>query len=427
MEQKLPWRYVLGVLALALIIRLVAAVYLGNHVTGLSGAQDEVSYSMLAERFVTGHGLTFPKPWYPWIQANAPQSYYSATMSLYLAAIYKTFGYQPIIARIVTGVLSTLLVLMIILLANRLFGKPVALVAGVIASVYAYLIFYGVTLVTETPSILSLLAAIYLVYRIEDSPSVKKWVLLGVALAATILFRQATMFYVPLLLLWAVYRQQGPKKMVFIPIVIIVLFILPFTVRNYLLWHRFMLLEAQYGHVFWNGNYPGQHGNFVPDRVFPIPSAVLASHNDVEITNTLLFMGIDHVLKDPGGFALLTLSRLRILFTFWPTPGSSLLANAMRVLSFGILLPFALGGLVLSFRKWRELVPIYLFILVHTGVYSISWTMIRYRLPIDALIIPFGALAVVKLGTLLGQRVRSMPIVSEQLGRAEVAASFQDR
>ncbi|MCL4486533.1 MAG: glycosyltransferase family 39 protein, partial [Chloroflexi bacterium] len=298
---------VLGVLALAFIVRLAAALYLGNHVTGLSGAQDEVTYSTLAERFVTGHGLTFPKPWYPWIQANTPQSYFSATMSLYLAAIYQAFGYEPIIARIITGVLSTFIVLMIVLIANRLFGRPVALVAGVIASVYAYLIFYGVTLVTETPSILSLLAAIYLAYRIGDSPSLKKWALLGVALATTILFRQAVMFYVPLLLLWVVYRQRGPKKMVLIPIVIIVLFILPFTVRNYLLWHRFLLLQAEYGHVFWNGNHPGQHGNFVSDRVFPIPSAVLASHNDVEITNTLLFMGIDHVLKDPGGFALLTL------------------------------------------------------------------------------------------------------------------------
>jgi hypothetical protein len=137
----------LWILALALIVRVAASIYLGNTVSGLSGAQDEISYSTLGERFATGHGLTFPTFWYPWIQPDAPQSYFSATMSIYLGIIYKLFGYYPIIARLITSVLGTIVVGLIYLLAEDIFGRKVAIVSGVIAALYSYLFFYSATLV----------------------------------------------------------------------------------------------------------------------------------------------------------------------------------------------------------------------------------------------------------------------------------------
>ena len=79
-ERRIFW----VLLLLALLVRIGAALYLGNEVSGLSGAQDEVSYSMLGQRYTEGHGLTFPRPWYPWIRADTPQSYFSASMSLTL-------------------------------------------------------------------------------------------------------------------------------------------------------------------------------------------------------------------------------------------------------------------------------------------------------------------------------------------------------
>lgn len=383
------------ILLLALVIRLAGAVYLGNEVSGLSGAQDEVSYSTLGHRYVTGYGLTFPQHWYPWIEPDAPQSYYSATMSLYLAAVYAVFGYLPLAARIVTAVLSTLLVLVAVLLARRLFGETVALVAGVIMASYAYLVFYGVTLVTETPFMLCLVTAICLAYQIADVPSLWRWLGLGVALSVTVLFRMAVVFFVPFLLAWVLLRQPRLRVAVLVPVAVIILAVLPFTLHNYATWGRFLLLEAQFGHVFWNGNHPGHMGDFHPFEVFPIPEDVLACRNDAEITNRLLWMGIHNVLSDPLDFVSLTLTRLREFFKFWPTADSNALANLMRVASFGVVWPFSVAGIVLSARRWRELLPVFLFLVVHTGVYAISWTMIRYRVPLDPFLIMFAAVALV--------------------------------
>jgi hypothetical protein len=171
----------------------------------------------------------------------------------------------------------------------------------------------------------------------------------------------------------------------------IALAMLPLIIRNYQLWGHFALSEAQFGHVFWNGNHPNHLGNFHPFRVFPIPEEVLALNNDVLITNALLRLAIQNILADPWNFVLLTLTRLREFFIFWPTDDSSFQANLLRVLSFGLIVPFTLYGLVANLRRFGELAPIYLFFVVHTGIYAVTWTMVRYRVPLDPFFLLFAA------------------------------------
>ena len=392
LKQPLLW-----ILVAAFVLRLAAALLLGNQVRGLSGAQDEITYSMLGHRFVQGFGLTFPQNWYPWIKANTEQAYFSDAISYYLAAIYALFGYQPLAARIMTGLLSTLSVGLLYLLSTRLFGRTVGLAAAAIAAFYAYLIYYGVTLVTEPLFILALLLTMLLTYSILDRPTLWKWLALGLVLGLAVLMRMAVIFFVAALIAWLFLRVRQQRWRILIPVAVIVLAVAPFTWQNYQMFDRFLLLEANFGHVFWNGNHPDSLGNFHPYRVFPIPPDVLALDNDVEITNELLRRGIQNILNDPGLFVMLTITRLREFFLFWPTSESDILANLLRVFSFGIMWPFAAAGLWLSRRQWRDLLPIYIFMLMHTGIYAVTWTMIRYRVPLDAFLIPFAAVAAVRL------------------------------
>jgi hypothetical protein len=134
---------------------------------------------------------------------------------------------------------------------------------------------------------------------------------------------------------------------------------------------------------------------------------VLALNNDVDITNELLRRGIQNVLNDPWMFVMLTITRLREFFLFWPTTQSDIFSNLLRVFSFGIMWPFAAAGLWLSRRQWRDLLPIYIFMVTHTGVYAVTWTMVRYRVPLDAFLIPFAAVAGVHLYTWIKNSHRS--------------------
>lgn len=162
--------------------------------------------------------------------------------------------------------------------------------------------------------------------------------------------------------------------------------------------------NAGQGGAKWNSNHPDQGIDFRGSWVAPTPPDLLAL-SEPEITNELLKRGIQNVLADPGRFTLLTLSRVKFFFTFWPTAESSLLSNLGRVFSFGIMLPFMLYGLYLSRREWRLCLPLYLFLVIHLGVYLVSWVMIRYRIPADTILLVFAGLALASIGQTIGRKL----------------------
>ena len=385
------------ILAVALLLRVAAAIALGDEVRGLSGANDEITYSTLGERMADGHGLTFPTGWYPWIKADAPQAYFSFAMSGGLGMLYSVVGPHPIVARLLMALAGTALVGLIYLLGRRYFDERVALVGSAISAIYAYLIFYSASLVTEIPFTLAVLASIYFAGSIEREPRLKNWLLLGCSLVIAVHMRMAVVFFIPLLLLWTLYRAKGAQiRHAALPLAMIAVSIAPATYWNYQTWGKLVPLQTQFGHVFWNGNHPGHEGDFHPFQVFEIPADVLALDNDAEITSRLLEMGIANVRKNPGDFLSLTITRLRELFVFWPTEGSSTAANLLRVFSFGLVAPWALGGLALNLKRWKELMPVILFCAAHVGIHAVTWTMIRYRVPMDPFLILLAASALVR-------------------------------
>lgn len=410
-----PHRWLLIILAAAFCLRLATALWLGDTmaVVDAGGTHDQVSYDMLAQRVADGYGFTFPVAWYPWVQPDTPTSYYSGTMVLHLALIYKIFGYHPLIARLFYVFLGTATVYLVFRLGSRLFGTNAGLVSAAFAAAYAYLILYSATLLTETPFILFLLLVLDTSYALAEKPSTGRFILLGVALAGCILFRMAVLPFALVLLVW-IHRSartaDEPIRIwqLLIPLGLVLIAIAPWTVRNYLLYDRFMLLESQFGHVFWNSNHPEQGTHFRGSWVAPIPPE-LHTLNEADLTNTLLRIGITNVLAEPKRFLLLTLSRIRYFFTFWPTTDSQLISNAARVLSFGIALPFMIYGLVISIKQWRHLFPIYLFLIFHFGVYLSSWVMIRYRIPADTVLLLFVGPAVIDIYQRLSKRLAMTP------------------
>jgi hypothetical protein len=56
-----------------------------------------------------------------------------------------------------------------------------------------------------------------------------------------------------------------------------------------------------------------------------------------------------------------------------------------------------IAGLGLSLPRWRSFLPLYLFMVLHTGIHLLTWPSPRYRLPVDAVLIIFAGLAVTEL------------------------------
>ena len=124
--------------------------------------------------------------------------------------------------------------------------------------------------------------------------------------------------------------------------------------------------------------------------------------DEAALDSALLQRGLSFVTQNPRQYFLLSLSRIPVLFEFWPTKDSSLISNISRVSSYAIALPFMLLGIYQSLQNIRRTKVnffdspaslLLIFGLVYCGIHILSWSLVRYRLPVDALFLSFSGLA----------------------------------
>jgi hypothetical protein len=187
---------------------------------------------------------------------------------------------------------------------------------------------------------------------------------------------------------------------------VVVIVIAPWTIRNYRAFGTFVPLNTNSGFAFFWGNHPVYGTHFVgllpgDNAYYDLIPTELRQLNEAELDKALLKRGIGFVTDDPVRFVMLSLSRTREFFKFWPSAGSDFISNITRVASFGLSLPFMLYGLWVSFGLMRrpdqhvkrpEILLLYLFVIIYTGIHLASWALIRYRLPVDAILLLFAAL-----------------------------------
>ena len=395
-------RLLVGIIVAAVLLRVAVALMLGDTVAPISGAADQVSYDALARRVVAGHGFSFPTAWYPFAQPDTPTAHWSYLYTLYLAGVYEVFGQHPLAARLLQVTASGLGCWLIHRIGSRLFDERVGLAAAALTALYAYFVFFNAALMTQTFFILALLAAIDRALAIAPRPTTANWAALGVCLGLGTLLRQTMLLYVPVLLIWLLWTTRGRarRRDAALAAALIGLCVLPWTARNYAAFGDFLLLNSNGGYFLYASNHPDQGMTFDPTFTAPIP-AHLVGKPEPTIDRALLRIGLGFIADDPVRFLRLSGSRAASYFWLLPSTASTPLSNLARVLSFTLYLPFMLYGLVLSRRRWRACMPLYLYVVVDTVLHLSTWAAPRYRLPSDALLIVFAGLAVVDLAARL--------------------------
>lgn len=420
----------LGIITLAVVLRLVAALWLGDTLAGEQQYRvaDQRSYNALAQSLLAGHGYAFDRPWYPFgMPAYTPTAHWSFIYPLFMAGIYTVTGYHPLAARLVQAVIVGILTTWVIYrLGRRLFGSTVGLAAAALSAVYAYFIFHDAALMTEPFFIVCVIASLEIALGLggvvkkdetasqakENAEGVQavtekgwwgKWALLGLLLGLAAVLRQTILLWAPIMCVWLGFRtfkrsgRQAAWGMA-LSVGVIVTMILPWTVRNYMVFGSFLPLNSNAGYALYSANHPNHGTQFDQDYAAPLPEDLKTlGLNEAQWNSELTKHGIQFILEDPRRYLLLSLDRVGIFFNFWFSSESSLASNLMRVLSFGVYLPFFIAGLWLSRRDWRRCMLVYLFVVAFSALHILTWASIRYRLPVDAALMPFAALAIVSL------------------------------
>lgn len=422
MNLKTDRRWLAGILFVAVALRLAAAFYLGEAIDTPAQAriQDQVSYNALAKSLLAGQGYSFPVNWYPFTAAHTPTAHWSFLYPLYLAAVYGVVGFHPLVARIIQAVIAGLLsTLLVYHLGKKLFGETVGLVAGGLVAVYAYLIYHDAALMTEPFFILGILAMFALALRIADGGGrLRDWAWLGLVLGATALLRQTILLWLPFLLAWLVWSLRKRTNWWGIGVLLVCMgaLILPWTIRNYIVYKAFLPLNSNAGFALYSANHPHHGTHFIQDYVAPLPADLVGQGlNEAQWNSALTLRGLQFVLQDPQRYILLSLDRIHVFFNFSFSSDSDLLSNLMRVLSFGLYLPFFLLGLFFSRQHWKQASLIYLFVVIFSLMHILTWASVRYRLPIDAVLMPFAALAVVNLARWVQTLAKRSPVYSKEI------------
>jgi hypothetical protein len=172
--------------------------------------------------------------------------------------------------------------------------------------------------------------------------------------------------------------------------------ILPWTVRNYVVFGDLLLLNSNGGYVLYASNHPERGVDFDPTFAPPLPDAVRGLPEPAA-DRALARAGFASITSDPWRFVRLSWSRLSDYYWLTPTPQASALANLARGMSFGLYAPLMLYGLLLSRRAWRACLPLYLYVGFDAALHLTSWAAPRYRLPSDAVLMVCAALALLDL------------------------------
>jgi hypothetical protein len=215
--------------------------------------------------------------------------------------------------------------------------------------------------------------------------------------------------------------------LVMVALTVIVL-ISPVVIRNYRAFGRITTLNTNAGFAFFWSNHP-IYGTRFESVLSPshgvtyqelIPAELLEL-DEAALDRALLVRGLEFIRNEPGRYILLSLSRIPVYFLFWPKSNSTLLSNMARLLSFALFLPLMIYGVVAAIRRYLwpgiretqripavdlkkqsratfEFVMLLLaFVLTYTLVHILSWANVRYRLPVDAVLIVFAGFGVSEL------------------------------
>ncbi len=440
------------ILCASALLRISVALVMGDQVEILPGIYDQLSYHGLAQNVLAGNGFSFDQDWWPVTRAGEPTAHWSYAMTLYLVAVYKIFGVHPLAARLIQAIATGILMPWLVYrLARRTFrfkqevivgdstweaSQIIALLAAAWTAFYGYFIYYSAALMTETFYITCILWTLDVAQRIPEKTvegSLKKrWALLylklGLAVGLAVLFRQAFLLFLPFLfawLWWAQVRMQSgepnlrrswlpSKRLVWgglATLAVVAVLILPFTAYNYTRFQRFVLLNTNSGYAFFWANHPVHGYKFVPLFTEGMPSyqelipEELRSLDEAALDQELLRIGLGFVFDEPLRYISLSLTRIPEHFIFWPLQTSPLLSNLTRTGSLGVALPFSIAGIIfmsVHFRRNDFQYPaasilLLLFFFVYAGIHILTWAGIRYRLPVDPILILFASYGLFQL------------------------------
>jgi 4-amino-4-deoxy-L-arabinose transferase-like glycosyltransferase len=172
-----------------------------------------------------------------------------------LAAVYRWISPSAQAVRILQALLGCVTVWLIFRLGSAVWNPRAGLMAAALAAAYPPSISYSGLLLTETVSALLVAAFLLALVRALQQPGARRWLLAGALGGAAILHREDFLVVVIAALAVSGWRARAAWGTALAGAAAL-LVVLPWTARNAVVHHRFVLVAPTFGQTLWVSAHP---------------------------------------------------------------------------------------------------------------------------------------------------------------------------
>jgi len=314
------YRLLIGMVCLGLGLRLIVLlVYLAAH-----GGRGEIwEYEAIAKNLLAGKGFTYE------FNGTTYQSYAVPVFPLVCALLHVVGGDGLGLYYVFHLAVSAGIMVLTYAIATSFFGERVGLLSALLVAVEPGLVIYQ----SYKVDVMALAGALLLLgmllfRRLTDSLDGRWAVALGVVLGVGILTRPDLVALGGLLLLWLArdrWRAGHILRVSAIAIVVAMLIVMPWSIRNYRVHGQVVLLTTVTGEWFWRGNNPNATGTSLTEdgrsQLEAAPAGFrerLFAASELQQNALLTEEAVRFIKADPAGF--LTRAAKRAYYFWWFTP-----------------------------------------------------------------------------------------------------------
>jgi len=399
-------------MTLAAVVRLLHVWAIRSSLLFDQPVSDAFAYDAWAQRIAAGewmgHAVFYQAPLYPYV----------------LGTLYASVGRDLLIVRVLQALLGAIACVLLGIAGRRWFSLPVGAVAAIGLAIWPSAVFADGLIQKSVLDTLLLCALLAALATAMDMPRSRWWMLVGVTLGGLALTRENALVFIPLLLIGLLVpigrtrRLPGGARAAVAFALGVTLVLLPVALRNYLVAGELHLTTAQFGPNVYIGNNPSANGMTAPlrpgrgDAAFEqIDATEIAEHavghslTAGEVSQYWAQRAAAFVTEQPGRWLALMVRKAALLINrveigdaedqYTYAEWSPVLAALNPLLNFGMLVPLAAAGIVLSWPLRRGAVVVLTLAVVYALTVVATFVMARYRHPLLPLLLLFAAAAVV--------------------------------
>ncbi|MFZ1946164.1 MAG: glycosyltransferase family 39 protein [bacterium] len=253
------WRHAVAIFLVALAFRAAYLYEAGQRPDFQVFYMDEEYNLEWAKSLATGVWTA------PYDQLREAPYFRAPLYSYFLAGLFRLFGVNTLLARLIQILLGSLSCALAYALATKCLGRRAGLVAGVLCSLYWVLAYFDTQFLQPVLLVLLVLAGFLLALTAAERRDARLAGVAGLAFGLYAITRPEILVFFPFVVWWAVRTTRGAMALArrwFVTALAAGLLLPPAaaTVRNGIVAHDWVIVASQGGVNFYIGNNPESNG-----------------------------------------------------------------------------------------------------------------------------------------------------------------------